>query len=108
MTIPNSTIIRLELLKFLKDSGSIRMKQVVKELSKIFDLNEDDISKMKKSGNGTLFDSRVNWAKYHLKKVGLVSSPKKGYVKITNLGTELLKKNNLKIDTKFLKSYHIM
>ena len=105
MTIPHSSIISLEFLKLLEDKKVRTMKQVVSELSEILNLNKEDQTKMKKSGNGTIFDNRVNWTKYHLKQVGLVISPRKGQVKITNEGIEILKKNNLKIDRLFLKNY---
>ena len=106
MVIPNSSTIYLELLKILKDTRVITMKEVVSELSSVFNLNKEEQNKMKKSGNGTIFDSRVNWAKYNLKVAGLVMSPKKGQVKITNTGIELLKKKDLKIDRKFLKNFY--
>jgi restriction system protein len=107
MTIPNASTISTELLKLLKDSEKHTMKQVVNELAKSLNLDDEDITKMKKSGNGTLFDNRVNWAKYHLKKAGLVMSPEKGHVEITNIGKELIKKKDIKIDRQLLKKYDL-
>jgi len=105
MTIPHSSIISLEFLRLLEDNKVRTMKQVVKELSEILNLNKEDQTKMKKSGNGTVFDNRVNWMKYHLKQAGFVISPKKGQVKITNGGIKILKKKNIIIDRLFLKNY---
>jgi len=105
MTIPYFSVISAEFLKLVKDKRVRTMKQIVTELSEIFNLSKEDKTRMKKSGNSTIFSNRVHWTKFHLKQAGLVTSPKKGHVKITNNGIELLKKNILKIDRKFLENY---
>lgn len=52
-----------------------------------------------------MFDNRVGWARTFVKKAGLLDSPKRGFVKISGKGLEVLKKNLNKIDVGFLKQY---
>ena len=47
MVIPNSSTIYLELLKILKDTRVITMKEVVSELSSVFNLNKEEQNKAK-------------------------------------------------------------
>ncbi len=57
------------------------------------------------SGATTTFGSRVSWACTYLKKAGLLSAPKRGFISITERGTEALAKNPLTINVAFLKQY---
>ena len=56
-------------------------------LAKEFSLNDTDPLEMLPSGATTTFGSRVSWACTYLKKAGLLSAPKRGFVSITERGT---------------------
>jgi len=66
-------------------------------------LNEEDRTKLKKSGNGSIFANKVHWSKYYLKKAGCVISPDKGEVEITKAGLKILQKKIQKLDRQFLE-----
>lgn len=47
----------------------------------------------------------MNWAKTYMKKAGLVEAPRRGTVRITNVGLELLKENPQELKSKDLLRY---
>jgi len=57
------------------------------------------------SGVQSTFDNRVSWAKTYLKKAGLVATPSRGKVKITDRGLSVLRQNPSRIDQNFLKQF---
>ena len=52
-----------------------------------------------------MFGSRVGWARTYLKKAGLLDSPKRATVVITNRGLTILAQNPSKIDVKLLRQF---
>ena len=57
------------------------------------------------SGGSTRIASNVNWAKTYLKQAGLVDQPKRGFVRTTEIGLQLLKEKPPFIDRKRLEQY---
>ena len=57
------------------------------------------------SGRSYTFDGRVSWARTYMKQAGLLESPRRGYVKITKEGENVLIQNIKKIDRKFLLQF---
>ena len=57
------------------------------------------------SGKYPLFRNRVGWANTYLKKAGLIDSPKRAILKISDRGIELLKSNPKQIDAETLLDY---
>lgn len=57
------------------------------------------------SGYAPVLDNRVGWAKTYLKKAGLLDSPRRGYVKISALGSSVLARAPDKIDIAFLEQF---
>jgi restriction system protein len=112
MAIPEFSIISIELLKFLKDEREHTMKQIEISLTKHFNLSKEDRNKVRSSGYGKVFYNRLHWAKYYLKKAGLLIDnsngsfrSKKSSVKITSEGLSLLKKGRKTLDRSFLLNY---
>lgn len=105
MPIPDFESIMLPLLEAVKDGREHRMLELGNELADHFKLSYEEKLLLKPSGEETLFQNRVRWARLYLKKAGLVEDPRSGYTRITSKGSELLQKNISKIDVKFLKQY---
>ncbi len=57
------------------------------------------------SGTQSVFYNRVGWARTYLKKANLINSEKKGSIKITERGKQILKENPQRIDNKSLKQF---
>lgn len=105
MAIPDFQTIMLPLLKDLSDRQEHSLRELIEKLSVSFKLSDDDLRAVLLSGQQKTFDNRVGWARTDLKKAGLVESTKRGYIKITNRGLDVLKANPPKIDRQFLKQY---
>jgi restriction system protein len=76
----------LETIGYWKGSKPIPSKSILLKLSDIFRLSEEERNLRTPRGNQTIFGHRVNMAKNHLKKAGLIISPKHGYYGITSRG----------------------
>ncbi len=60
---------------------------------------------MLESGLQPVFTNRVGWARTYLKKAGLLESPRRGFIKITQAGIDLLKQHPTEINNKTLEKY---
>lgn len=105
MPIPDYQTIMLPLLKQLSDRKEYLFKDVMALLGKRFRLTEEEMSELLPSGQSLLFANRVGWARTYLKKAGLLDSPKRGVVCITERGLQVLKGNPKKIDNNLLKQF---
>ena len=94
----------LPLLKEISNRNEFTAKDVNSNLSKYFNLTDDELQEMLPSGKQAVFVNRVAWAKAHLKIAGLLESPKRGSFKITPKGLEVLNQNPEIINLKFLKT----
>jgi restriction system protein len=105
MAIPTYEEVMLPLLKLLSNGKEYTNKECNVILAKEFKLTEEELKQMIPSGKKEVFYDRVNWAKTYMKKAGLVEAPKRGLVKITSQGKELLKENPIEIKSKDLLRY---
>lgn len=105
MAIPDYQSIMLPLLNEVSDGEEYKFRELIEKLSEKFGLTEEERRELLPSGQQPIFDNRVGWAKTYLKKAGLLNSPKRAIVKISNRGTSVLQQNPEKIDVKFLKQF---
>lgn len=75
-------------------------------MARKLNITEEEKSLCFPSGKKRIFYDRVNWAKTYMKKAGLVEAPKRGSVKITKLGLDLLKENPKQLKSKDLLRYN--
>jgi restriction system protein len=114
MAIPTFQMVMLPIMKYCAvNPQEHRMVDLVDEIIKHFKLTEEERRQLLPSGKQEIIDNRVGWARSHLKIAGLLEDPKRGYVKITQLGIDTMGKNPNDINVKFLrqfekyKDYHI-
>jgi restriction system protein len=81
------------------------MNEVVEHLASEFKLTDEERRSLYPSGQQHTFNGRVSWARTYLKKAGLLESPKRSYIKITDRGLEILKQNPQVVDNKFLMQF---
>ncbi|MFN6394059.1 MAG: restriction endonuclease, partial [Aphanizomenon sp.] len=74
-------------------------------LADVFNLSDEEKKGLLPSGQQTVFDNRVGWARTHLKKAVLLEYPKRGFFQITERGRDLLTQNPTKINIKFLNQF---
>lgn len=105
MAIPTYEELMLPLLKLLSDKNTYTNKQCNEILAKLCNITEEEKRETLSSKKSPIFYNRVNWAKTYMKKAGLVEAPKRGEVRITYLGEQLLKENPTELKSKDLERY---
>jgi restriction system protein len=83
----------LPFLKLLNDGNEHLIRESVEHLAKSFKLTEQELRELLPSGQQTVFENRVGWARAFLKKARLVESPRRSIFKITQRGLDVLKSN---------------
>lgn len=95
----------LPLLKLVADGREYKFNDLVETLSDQYKLTEEEKSELLPSGQTFLFGNRIGWARTYLKKAGLLDSPKRAMVIITERGKQVLKQKPTEINVKFLKQF---
>lgn len=105
MAIPDFQTLMLPLLKSVEDKREHLFRDIVELLAKQYGLTDEERKQLLPSGRYPTFDNRVGWAKTYLKKAGLIEQPKRSYLKITERGLEVLKKNPSSMNMKSLEQF---
>ena len=83
MAIPDFQSVMLPLVKILGDGQERTMREVTDQLAESFNLTDQEREELLPSGQQSLFNNRVAWAKSHLKAAGLLENPVRGRVRIS-------------------------
>jgi restriction system protein len=105
MPVPDYQTIMLPLLKRLGDGETHSMSDLARELADQFHLTPEEMKRLLPSGRQAVFKNRVGWARTYMKKSGLVETPKRGYVRITDRGRAVLRDPPEKITNAFLSQF---
>lgn len=105
MPVPDFQSIFLPLLEQVADGKEHKLRELIDILADHFQLSESERNEMLPSGQQRLFDNRAAWAKTYLKKAGLLDSPKRAVITITQRGLEILKSNPPILNVRFLRQY---
>ena len=105
MAIPDFQTIMRPLLEHLADGAVKSNRESIDDLSKHFQLTDEEATVLLPSGQQSVFTNRVAWAKAHLKKAGFLESPSRGLYKVTPRALEALAQNDQKINLKYLKQF---
>ena len=95
----------LPVLKLAADGHEHKFSQAVEALADEFRLSTEERNELLPSGSQAVFNNRVGWARSYLKQAGLLSSPRRGFFKITQRGLDLLATNPEKVDNSILEQY---
>ena len=74
-------------------------------LASEFQLSPAERTELLASGQQAIFNNRVAWANSYLKKAGLLESPRRGALRITSRGKQILDEDPPKIDVRFLERF---
>lgn len=89
----------------LSGEGETSIGDATDHVSDLFDLSPDERDELLPSGKLPVIRSRVHWAKAYLKQAGLVEATKRGHVKATARGQEVLRNAPGQIDNAFLEQF---
>jgi len=95
----------LPLLNVLKDGKEWAMKDLTDQLADEFELTIEEREELLPSGPSRVLVNRVAWAKTYLKEAGLVAPVRRGVIKITATGSDVIKANPNRIDDAYLRQF---
>jgi restriction system protein len=101
--IPDFQSLMLPLLKLLSNNEEHSKKNVVEVLAEQMKLSNEEKNEMLPSRNQPVFYNRVTWAMAHFKAAKLIDNTRRGFIRITPLGIDILKQNPVAISLKSLK-----
>ena len=105
MAVPKYDELMKPLLVAVQDGEVYKMKDVTSMLAQQLNLSAEDLAELLPSGRQTVFKNRVGWAKTYLKKAGLLDSPARATIVITDAGKKVVADNPEKIDSKYLEQF---
>jgi restriction system protein len=105
MAIPDYETLMLPVLQYVSDGKEHPLKEITISMADSFKLTPEEREQRIPSGQSTYIQNRTGWAKTYLKKAGLLASPKRGLIQITDRGREVLSRKPVRIDGAFLEQF---
>lgn len=105
MPIPDYETLMLPVLRFISDGKEHPLKEITASMADSFKLTPEEREQRIPTGQSTYIQNRTGWAKTYLKKAGLLASPKRGLIQITDRGREVLSRKPGRIDGAFLEQF---
>lgn len=105
MAIPRYSDLFRTVLDALKDGATHHWKACVQHTCDVKSLSEAERNQMHASGRGRVLDNRVHWAITYVKQAGLIESPTRGYVRLTDEGARVQADQSISLDESFLTKY---
>ena len=102
MSIPDYQSIMYPLLEILSTNEEKSIREVYESISNKFQLTDSERDELLPSGRQSIIENRVGWAKTYLLKAGLLESTRRGHIKITSRGKDVLNSSINRIDINFL------
>lgn len=105
MAIPDFQSVMRPVLYAVGDGVPLPLSALRVRIADVFQLTEEERKERLPSGNQTVINNRVGWARTYLNKAGLLTIPSKGMVQITDRGREALATGPARITVSWLKQF---
>lgn len=105
MPVPPFQTWFMPLLRRLSDGRDHPISELYGQLADDMKLSADDRATLLPSGKQQIYVNRIGWARTYLKKAGLLASPSRGVLKITERGREVLAKPPGQLNVRFLRQF---
>jgi len=105
VAVPDFQSLMLPLLRIAGDGEEHSLSDARGRLGAEFKLTQAEQEDLLPSGRQSRFGNRVAWAKVYLEQGGLLLSPRRGHLLISDRGRDVLKAPPARIDIKFLGQY---
>lgn len=102
--IPKYDEMILPILKIIGDGKEYNNSKIEDELSKVFNLTDEDRKIKHKSGVRVVYD-RISWAKSYMKQAKLIEVPERGIFNISARGLQVLEDDVDLVDREYLMRY---
>ncbi len=104
--LPDYQSLMLPVLRYCGDGKDHTLRETIEALQDEFKLTDEERKELLPSGRQAVFDNRVGWARTYLKKAGLLDSPRRGHVVVTDRGKSVLGASPERIDVKYLEQFN--
>lgn len=105
MPIPDFQSVMRPVLVTVQNGAPLPLNELRERIADQFQLAEDERKERLPSGNQTVINNRVGWARTYLNKAGLLTIPAKGMVQITPRGLDALSNGPERITVSWLKQF---
>ncbi|AMQ89621.1 restriction endonuclease [Marinobacter sp. LQ44] len=105
MAIPDFQSVMRPVLLAVSDGAAKPLADVRETVKEHFRLTEQERKERLPSGNQTVINNRVGWARTYLNKAGLLTIPERGMVQITERGQSALQQGPDRISVTWLKQF---
>lgn len=105
MSIPDYQTVMLPLLRLVGQQNPISVRDAIEKISIEFKLTKEERSALLPSGKQEIIVNRVGWARTYMKKAGLLSSPARGMIEITDRGKQVLSEKPTLINVAYLSKF---
>jgi restriction system protein len=105
MAVPGFQTWFLPLLSSVRDGKVHKISELYVRLADEMSLSDEDRGQLLASGGQAVYVNRIGWARTYLKKAGLLDSPGKGLITITERGLSVLSKKPTLLTVRFLKQF---
>jgi restriction system protein len=103
--IPDFQSIMRPLLEFATDGKEHSLADAREHLANAFKLSEEERKTLLPSGRQATFTNRVAWARVYLGQAGALDTPRRGFLRITARGRDLLRSASERIKIKDLERF---
>lgn len=105
MAIPDFQSVMRPVLTTVQNGAPLPLRELRERIADQFQLTEEERKEYLPSGNQTVINNRVGWARTYLNKAGLLTIPAKGMVQITPRGLDALANGPARITVSWLKQF---
>lgn len=105
MAVPKFTEMFNPFLAAIADGKVHQMKDVSAAVGQAMNLSEEDLARKRSQTNTPLLHYLLGWTRTYLKKAGLVDTPQRSHVVITQSGKDLLNSGILITESYLLQNY---
>lgn len=105
MAIPDYQTIMLPFLEQLRDGKEHTLIEVREALAAHFGLDPEERGRLLPSGNQSVFENRVGWARTYMKMAGLLEYAKRAVFRITPRGLNVLAEGLPELNVRYLEKF---
>ncbi|MEJ5230885.1 MAG: restriction endonuclease [Geminicoccaceae bacterium] len=105
MPIPDYQTLMLPVLRACADGQEHATAELGKEMAELFQLSDVERTQLLPSGTQTVIASRTHWAITYMAQAGLLRRSRRGFVRVTERGREVLARAPERIDNDFLMQF---
>lgn len=105
MALPKYNELYVPFLKAISDEKIHSIKEIKDYISSFLNIGESEILERLPSGNQTIYDNRIGWARTYLKKAGLINATQRAHFQITSEGKKLLESGVVITDKLLAEKY---